>query len=113
MNGQERRTRVRRASDMVPPRCEPSAECHGTMEAAAHASARKVLQMLFSVDIDDADSVEAFQNQRRRNTDLNRIIQRGLSDTAWTAARVCVAIAVALALVHVRDIAAWFGGPKP
>ena len=106
----ERRARVRRASDLVP-RCEPSAACQDTMDAAAHAAARKVLQQLLAVDIDDAASMEAYQDRRRRDADLHRVIERGLSDTAWTAARVCIAVAVALAVMHVRDIAAWFGKP--
>lgn len=111
MNGQERRTRVRRASDMVPPRCEPSAECHGTMDAAAHASARKVLQMLFSVDIDDADSVEAFQNRRRRDADLHKMMEKAVSDTVWGAAKIAVAAIAVLAILHIREILAWFGKP--
>jgi hypothetical protein len=36
------------------------------MEQTAHQSARKVLQALLNVDIDDPGSVEAFQNRRRR-----------------------------------------------
>jgi len=81
------------------------------MEETAHTSARKVLQALLNVDIDDPNSVEAFQNRRRRDADLHRLMEKAISDTAWGAAKVAVAAMVVLAILHIKEILAWFGKP--
>jgi hypothetical protein len=50
----------------------PPGPCVAVMEQTAHQSARKVLQALLNVDIDDAGSVEAFQDRRRRDGDRTK-----------------------------------------
>jgi hypothetical protein len=54
--------------------CPPDrvAACAAEMERASHDMARKILVTLLAVDIDDAKSVEEFQNRRRRDADLHR-----------------------------------------
>ncbi|HOT82430.1 MAG TPA: hypothetical protein PLQ12_03905 [Candidatus Defluviicoccus seviourii] len=89
----------------------PPPPCVMVMEETAHTSARKVLQALLNVDIDDANSVEAFQNRRRRDADLHRLMEKAISDTAWGAAKVAVAAIVVLAILHIKEILAWFGKP--
>lgn len=89
----------------------PPAPCVAVMEETAHASARKLLQTLLNVDIDDPDSVEAFQNRRRRDADLYRMMEKALSDTVWGAAKFAVAAIAVLALLHFKEILAWFGKP--
>ncbi len=93
------------------PNPPPPPPCVMVMEETAHASARKLLQALLNVDIDDANSVEAFQNRRRRDADLHRLMEKAISDTAWGAAKVAVAAMVALAILHIKEILAWFGKP--
>lgn len=90
---------------------EPPPACVTVMEETAHASARKVLQTLLNVDIDDADSVEAFQNRRRRDADLHKMMEKAVSDTVWGAAKIAVAAIAVLAILHIREILAWFGKP--
>ena len=89
----------------------PPPPCVTVMEETAHTSARKVLQALLNVDIDDAGSVEAFQNRRRRDADLHRLMEKAISDTVWGAAKVAVAAMVVLAILHIKEILAWFGKP--
>ena len=90
---------------------DPPPPCVTVMEETAHTSARKVLQALLNVDIDDAGSVEAFQNRRRRDADLHRLMEKAISDTVWGAAKVAVAAMVVLAILHIKEILAWFGKP--
>lgn len=89
----------------------PPAPCVQAMENSAHASARKVLQTLFNVDIDDAGSVEAFQNRRRRDADLSRLMEKAISDTVWASAKIAFAAIAVLAILHIKEILAWFGKP--
>ena len=89
----------------------PPAPCVRAMEDSAHASARRVLQTLLNVDIDDANSVERFQNRRRRDADLHGMMEKAISDTVWGAAKVAVAAMVVLAILHIKEILAWFGKP--
>ena len=89
----------------------PPTPCVRAMEDSAHASARRVLQALLNVDIDDANSVEAFQNRRRRDADLHRLMEKAISDTVWGAAKVAVAAMVVLTILHIKEILAWFGKP--
>ena len=93
------------------PNPPPPPPCVMVMEETAHASARKLLQALLNVDIDDANSVEAFQNRRRRDADLHRLMEKAISDTVWGAAKVAVAAIVVLAILHIKEILAWFGKP--
>ena len=97
----------------LPEQCldPPPPPCVTVMEETAHTSARKVLQALLNVDIDDAGSVEAFQNRRRRDADLHRLMEKAISDTVWGAAKVAVAAMVVLAILHIKEILAWFGKP--
>ena len=89
----------------------PPAPCVEVMEQTAHASVRTLLQALFAVDIDDPDSIEAFQNRRRRDADLHQMMEKALSDTVWGAAKFAVAAIAVLALLHFKEILAWFGKP--
>ena len=75
----------------------PPPPCVTVMEETAHTSARKVLQALLNVDIDDAGSVAAFQNRRRRDADLHQLMERAISDTVWGAAKVAVAAMAVIA----------------
>ena len=54
---------------------------HGELaiKTAAAFSARKVLQALLNVDIDDPGSVEAFHNRRRRDADLHRMMEKAIA----------------------------------
>ena len=97
-----------RSEDCVDP---PPPPCVMVMEETAHASARKLLQALLNVDIDDANSVEALQNRRRRDADLHRLMEKAISDTAWGAAKVAVAAMVVIAILHIKEILAWLGKP--
>ncbi len=57
----------------------PPAPCVTVMEQTAHQSARKVLQALLNVDIDDPGSVDAFQNRRRGDADLHRMMEKAIA----------------------------------
>jgi hypothetical protein len=89
----------------------PPPPCVMVMEETAHASARKLLQALLNVDIDDANSVEAFQNRRRRDADLSRLMEKAISDTVWASAKIALAAIAVLAILHIKEILAWFGKP--
>ena len=90
---------------------ERSAVCAEEMERSAHRIAQRILVTLFALDIDDPASVEAFQNRRRRDADLHRLIEKALTGTLWTAAKMTAAILLALAALHLKEIMAWFGKP--
>jgi hypothetical protein len=59
---------------------------------------------LLNVDIDDAGSVEAFQDRRRRDSDLHRMMEKALSETVWGAAKVAL---TAIAIVTSRPSSAY------
>ncbi|MGB8437713.1 MAG: hypothetical protein WCE38_26000 [Burkholderiales bacterium] len=93
--------------------CPPErvAACAEEMECSAHRIAKRMLLTLFAVDIDDPESVEEFQNRRRRDADLHRLIEKAMTGTLWTVAKMTAAILLALAALHLKEIMAWFGKP--
>jgi hypothetical protein len=81
---------------------ERTAVCAEEMERSAHRIAQRMLVTLFAVDIDDPESVEELQNRRRRDADLHRLIEKAMTGTLWTAAKMTAAILLALAALHLR-----------
>jgi hypothetical protein len=105
------RTRPAGLSDGLPCSEERLQACIGHMENAARETARSILITILNVDIDDAGSVEAFQERRHREADLHRLIERALSDAFWTVVKLTAAILIAIAVLNLKEILAWFGRP--
>lgn len=85
--------------------------CSEQMARSAHDVAHKILQTLFAVDIDDPASIEEFQNRRRREAELHAVIEKAMTGTLWGIAKITAAILIAIGVLHLKEIAAWFGKP--